>query len=182
MDIFQGYAWPFYKPVDADALDLHGYHEIIKKPMDLGSIKERMDRREYKITLDFADDLRLIFTNCYYYNPVDSDVVQMAKKLQGVFEMKYARMPDEPQGGSELGSNSSESEEEEERDSGDEREEKLSQLMTQIRLLQEQLGNLQKDMERVKKREERERNTCEKEVARNVYCWTLSVYSQTIIV
>ena len=35
----QGYAWPFYKPVDADALDLHDYHEIIKKPMDLSSIK-----------------------------------------------------------------------------------------------------------------------------------------------
>ena len=49
--------------------------------------------------------------------------------------MKYARMPDEPQGGSELGSNSSsssESEEEEERDSEDEREEKLGQLMTQV--------------------------------------------------
>ena len=56
--------------------------------------------------------------------------------MQDVFEMKYARMPDEPQGGSELGSNSSESsesEEEEERDSEDEREEKLSQLMTQVR-------------------------------------------------
>ena len=33
------YAWPFYKPVDAALLGLHDYHEIIKKPMDLGSIK-----------------------------------------------------------------------------------------------------------------------------------------------
>ena len=41
-----------------------------------------MDRREYKSPTDFADDLRIIFTNCYRYNPVDSDVVQMAKKLQ----------------------------------------------------------------------------------------------------
>ena len=30
------YAWPFYKPVDAEALGLHDYHTIIKKPMDLG--------------------------------------------------------------------------------------------------------------------------------------------------
>lgn len=33
------YAWPFYKPVDASALGLHDYHEIIKHPMDLSSIK-----------------------------------------------------------------------------------------------------------------------------------------------
>ena len=33
------YAWPFYKPVDVDALRLHDYHEIIKHPMDLSSIK-----------------------------------------------------------------------------------------------------------------------------------------------
>jgi hypothetical protein len=33
------YAWPFYKPVDVNALRLHDYHEIIKHPMDLSSIK-----------------------------------------------------------------------------------------------------------------------------------------------
>lgn len=37
----QGYAWPFYKPVDAELLGLHDYHEIIKKPMDLGTVKVR---------------------------------------------------------------------------------------------------------------------------------------------
>lgn len=37
--LFQGYAWPFYKPVDAEWLGLHDYHEIVKKPMDLGSVK-----------------------------------------------------------------------------------------------------------------------------------------------
>ena len=35
------YAWPFYKPVDAEALALHDYHDIIKLPMDLGSVKVR---------------------------------------------------------------------------------------------------------------------------------------------
>lgn len=37
--LLQTYAWPFYKPVDADSLELHDYHDIIKKPMDLGSVK-----------------------------------------------------------------------------------------------------------------------------------------------
>lgn len=33
------YAWPFYRPVDATALGLHDYHDIIKCPMDLSTIK-----------------------------------------------------------------------------------------------------------------------------------------------
>jgi len=33
------YAWPFYKPVDVDTLQLHDYHEIIKHPMDLSTLK-----------------------------------------------------------------------------------------------------------------------------------------------
>ena len=37
--IVQGYAWPFYKPVDAELLGLHDYHDIIKKSMDLGTVK-----------------------------------------------------------------------------------------------------------------------------------------------
>lgn len=33
------YAWPFYEPVDAEALQLHDYHDIIKHPMDLSTVK-----------------------------------------------------------------------------------------------------------------------------------------------
>lgn len=36
------YAWPFYKPVDATSLGLHDYHDIIKQPMDLSTIKVRI--------------------------------------------------------------------------------------------------------------------------------------------
>ena len=93
-----GYAWPFYKPVDAELLGLHDYHDIIKKPMDLGTVKRKMDNREYKAAPEFAFDVRLIFTNCYKYNPPDHDVVAMGRKLQDVFEMRYANIPDEPIG------------------------------------------------------------------------------------
>ena len=91
-----GYAWPFYKPVDAKMLGLHDYHDIIKKPMDLGTVKRKMDEREYKTAAEFEGDIRLIFTNCYKYNPPDHDVVKMGRKLQDVFEMRFANIPDEP--------------------------------------------------------------------------------------
>lgn len=40
-----GYAWPFYVPVDASALGLHDYHDIIKCPMDLSTIKVTLTPR-----------------------------------------------------------------------------------------------------------------------------------------
>ena len=83
----QGYAWPFYKPVDTVALGLIDYYDIIKKPMDLDTVKRKMDRREYDSHSEFIDDVRLIFTNCYRYNQPDTDVVTMAKKLQVIFLM-----------------------------------------------------------------------------------------------
>lgn len=49
------YAWPFYKPVDAEALELHDYHDIIKHPMDLSTI------RVINITLHSHFDMRALF-------------------------------------------------------------------------------------------------------------------------
>ncbi|XP_047425903.1 bromodomain-containing protein 3-like isoform X2 [Mugil cephalus] len=90
-----GYAWPFYKPVDAEALQLHDYHDIIKYPMDLSTVKKKMAAGEYQDAQGFAADVRLIFSNCYKYNPSHHKVVEKARKLQGVFEKMFAKMPDE---------------------------------------------------------------------------------------
>uniref|UniRef100_A0A087XZL7 Bromodomain-containing protein 3-like n=1 Tax=Poecilia formosa TaxID=48698 RepID=A0A087XZL7_POEFO len=89
------YAWPFYMPVDANALGIHDYHDIIKYPMDLSTVKKKMDGGEYQDAQQFAADIRLIFSNCYKYNPSHHTVVGMARKLQGVFEQRFAKMPDE---------------------------------------------------------------------------------------
>ncbi|XP_058913524.1 bromodomain testis-specific protein isoform X2 [Kogia breviceps] len=90
------YAWPFYNPVDVNALGLHNYYDIVKNPMDLGTIKVKMDNQEYKNVYEFAADVRLMFMNCYKYNPPDHEVVTMARMLQDVFEMHFAKIPDEP--------------------------------------------------------------------------------------
>ena len=53
-----GYAWPFYKPVDAETLGLHDYHLVITKPMDLGTVKKKMDNR-YEIQHRNVYDLHI---------------------------------------------------------------------------------------------------------------------------
>ncbi|XP_041861530.1 bromodomain testis-specific protein [Melanotaenia boesemani] len=89
------YAWPFYTPVDSVALGLHDYHDIIQQPMDLSTIRKKMDQGEYGDAKEFAADVRLMFSNCYRYNPPSHEVVYMARKLQDVFEARFLKIPPE---------------------------------------------------------------------------------------
>ncbi|KAJ1171050.1 hypothetical protein NDU88_002921, partial [Pleurodeles waltl] len=75
------YAWPFYKPVDATSLGLNDYYSIIKHPMDLSTIKEKLENGKYQDAQEFAADMRLMFMNCYKYNSPNQDIVFMARKL-----------------------------------------------------------------------------------------------------
>merc|ERR1719206_1562477 len=149
------YAWPFYKPVDTEQLDLHDYKQVIKKPMDLGTVRTKMEGREYRVPTEFATDMRLIFTNCYKYNPPEHDVVAMARKLQDVFEMRYARIPDEVNANANAGGfvkHDPGATDGEDYDSEDERERKLLQLQEQLRQMQEQMKILVEESIRSKNR------------------------------
>ncbi|CAB3360095.1 Hypothetical predicted protein [Cloeon dipterum] len=155
------HAWPFYKPVDAELLGLHDYHTIIKQPMDLGTVKAKMDNREYRSAVEFASDVRLIFTNCYKYNPPDHDVVTMAKKLQEVFETRFAKIPDDipvapvhvEEPVSEGNSSGSSDSDDDSDDSVDhERAQKISLLENQLKLMQEEIKHLSKKRRKEKKK------------------------------
>ncbi|KAM9545798.1 bromodomain-containing protein 3-like isoform 4-T14 [Salvelinus alpinus] len=165
------YAWPFYKPVDAEALELHDYHEIIKHPMDLSTVKKKIDSQDYQDAQSFATDVRLMFSNCYKYNPPDHEVVAMARKLQDVFEMRFAKMPDEPIDATQpstmpVVSKSTESSESsgntsssESSDSEEERATRLAELQEQLKAVHEQLAVLsQAPVSKPKKREKREKD------------------------
>ena len=82
--------WPFLDPVDPVALGIPDYFDIIKQPMDLGTIRKKLDNRQYATADQFEADVRLIFSNCYAYNSPDSDISQMARQLDEVFENKWA--------------------------------------------------------------------------------------------
>lgn len=64
------FAWPFYQPVDAIKLNLPDYHKIIKNPMDMGTIKKRLENNYYWSASECMQDFNTMFTNCYIYNKV----------------------------------------------------------------------------------------------------------------
>ncbi|ELK34430.1 Bromodomain testis-specific protein, partial [Myotis davidii] len=149
------YAWPFYNPVDVNALGLHNYYDIVKNPMDLGNPEFlftilKMDNQEYKDAYEFAADVRLMFMNCYRYNPPDHEVVTMARMLQDVFEMHFAKIPDEPVESKPVyniktdttksfGRESSTETSSEDNSSNDSEDECIANLKKQIRAVRDQL-------------------------------------------
>ncbi|KAK9922698.1 hypothetical protein M0R45_031151 [Rubus argutus] len=84
------HSWVFNEPVDAKTLGLHDYHIIIKRPMDLGTIKSRLIKNWYKSPKEFAEDVRLTFDNAMTYNPPGQDVHVMAEQLAKIFEERWA--------------------------------------------------------------------------------------------
>ncbi|XP_067860004.1 nucleosome-remodeling factor subunit BPTF isoform X4 [Heptranchias perlo] len=79
-------AWPFLEPVDPN--DAPDYYGIIKEPMDLATMEERVHHRFYKKLTDFVGDMTKIFDNCRYYNPSDSPFYQCAEVLESFFVQK----------------------------------------------------------------------------------------------
>ena len=79
------FAWPFHNPVDTIKLKLPDYHKIIKQPMDLGTIKKRLENCYYYSAAECIEDFKTMFSNCYVYNKPGEDVVLMAQTLEKLF-------------------------------------------------------------------------------------------------
>ncbi|XP_066489352.1 transcription intermediary factor 1-alpha [Tiliqua scincoides] len=75
----------FQDPVPPTVPD---YYKIIKKPMDLSTIKNRLQVHHplYTKPEDVVNDFRLIFQNCAEFNEPDSEVADAGMKLEVYFE------------------------------------------------------------------------------------------------
>jgi len=83
----------FRKPVDAALLNLFDYHDIIKEPMDFGTIKSRLEENFYWSAQECVQDFKLVFSNCYKYNQPNEEVVANAKELESFFNAKIGALP-----------------------------------------------------------------------------------------
>lgn len=83
------YALLFNQPVDPVLDGVPDYFDKILNPMDFQTVQNQLDASVYSTSSEFAEDIRLIFTNCYTYHPVNSELVRQAKVLSAVFEKGY---------------------------------------------------------------------------------------------
>jgi len=86
------HGWVFNSPVDPVELGLPDYFEVIKKPMDLGTIRKKLENGVYHTLEDFEAHVHLTFDNAMLYNPEGSVVYNMAKEMKEKFQVDYGKM------------------------------------------------------------------------------------------
>lgn len=79
--------------VAVDAKLVPDYYEIVKNPINLGEIRGRLKRGEYASPVDFYDQMRLLFDNCFLYNPAGTPVHRLGLHAEAVFDREWARTP-----------------------------------------------------------------------------------------
>ncbi|GAB0133056.1 hypothetical protein EsDP_00001473 [Epichloe bromicola] len=83
---------PFRDPVEPSEDGVPDYFDKVKNPMDLTTMKSKMDRHEYTTDDEFLNDMRQIFDNCFTYWKKGDPMFQAGEKLQKTFEDKYSHM------------------------------------------------------------------------------------------
>ncbi|XP_037944726.1 uncharacterized protein LOC119677450 [Teleopsis dalmanni] len=77
-------AWPFMDPVEEDIAPR--YYSIIRRPMDLLKMEDKLDSGEYNSFRDFRNDFKLIVNNCRLYNGHHNEYTEMVNNLQDAFD------------------------------------------------------------------------------------------------
>eukprot|EP00462_Mataza_sp_D1_P022360 CAMPEP_0175141842 /NCGR_PEP_ID=MMETSP0087-20121206/12379_1 /TAXON_ID=136419 /ORGANISM="Unknown Unknown, Strain D1" /LENGTH=206 /DNA_ID=CAMNT_0016425401 /DNA_START=58 /DNA_END=678 /DNA_ORIENTATION=- len=78
----------FLEPVDWEAYELYDYPKVIKHPMDLGTVKQKLDEGSYSNVEQFTKDVDLVWDNAMTYNRSDSDIYACAEKHKKMFHKK----------------------------------------------------------------------------------------------
>ncbi|VDP26770.1 unnamed protein product [Schistosoma mattheei] len=79
-------AEPFLTPVDWKFLEIYDYPQIVSDPMDLSTIRRKLEDREYKDPWEIVDDFWLMLNNAWLYNKKTSKVYKTCTRLAETFE------------------------------------------------------------------------------------------------
>ncbi|CAI1935246.1 hypothetical protein SEUBUCD646_0D01750 [Saccharomyces eubayanus] len=86
--------YPFLQPVDPIALNLPNYFDVIKNPMDLGTISNNLMNWKYSSIDQFVNDFNLVFDNCFQFNPEGNEVHSIGQKLKELFNFHWLENQD----------------------------------------------------------------------------------------
>eukprot|EP00644_Phytophthora_capsici_P006175 jgi/Phyca11/569296/estExt2_Genewise1.C_PHYCAscaffold_320110 len=69
--------------VPVDATTVQNYYQIVKQPMDLSTIRRKIEAKEYDSMREFVKDLELIVNNSRIFNgdPTKSTITANAQKM-----------------------------------------------------------------------------------------------------
>lgn len=82
----------FHSPWIIFCFFFQDYHKVVTRPMDLGTIKKRLENNYYWCGQECIDDFNTMFNNCMMYNKPGDDVVVMAQTIEKLFLSKVCRL------------------------------------------------------------------------------------------
>ena len=144
-------AVPFLYPVDPVAYNIPHYHKIVKKPMDLSTIQTKLKNGEYENAKEFEADIKLVFSNCYKFNPVGDPVHRMGRQLEAIFDDKWTQKKDWIDDHVPASAPHSAASSPEPDDDDDESDEDEGEDVSQIDLLQQQIDAMKEHLESMRK-------------------------------
>lgn len=77
--------YAFGAPVDPVLLQVPTYFDIIKHPMDFGTMRTKFEQGKYTEPAQLLKDAEQVFINCYTFNLPDDVVYQMGIELENEF-------------------------------------------------------------------------------------------------
>uniref|UniRef100_A0A9J7YNA6 Bromodomain adjacent to zinc finger domain protein 1A n=1 Tax=Cyprinus carpio carpio TaxID=630221 RepID=A0A9J7YNA6_CYPCA len=83
-------SWPFKKLVSRTQVP--DYYDIIKKPIALSTIREKVNNCEYQTAAEYIKDVELMFSNCLEYNPINTNEAKAGLRLQAFFHSELQRL------------------------------------------------------------------------------------------
>ncbi|KAK2892310.1 bromodomain adjacent to zinc finger domain protein 1A isoform X2 [Channa argus] len=83
-------SWPFMKLVSRTQVP--DYYDIIKKPIALSTIREKVNNCEYQSSGEFVSDVELMFSNCLQYNPRHTNEAKAGVRLQQFFHSELCKL------------------------------------------------------------------------------------------
>ncbi|KAL2911493.1 histone acetyltransferase [Polyrhizophydium stewartii] len=78
-------SWPFLEPVAG----VPDYYDIIKEPMDIGTLEKNVEADKYSNSEQFYKDVMLIFSNCRTYNEDSSPYARCATRVEKTFKERF---------------------------------------------------------------------------------------------
>jgi bromodomain-containing factor 1 len=143
----------FLAPVDPVALNIPHYRQVVKHPMDLGTMAQKLKHGQYGRAAEVKKDFDLMISNCLAFNPPGNAVRDLGIQLQRDFETiwrgkeKWEKNEKAKQRAASPSAEEDSGEEEEEEDTVDVGEDPagtIAQLQKQLADMQSALAGLGK--------------------------------------
>ena len=84
---------PFRYPVSAYEKNLQSYHKLIKNPIDLASIEEKLKNHYYSSGKECLEDVELMFNNTFDYFSENQPIYKAAIALRKYWKGQIKKMP-----------------------------------------------------------------------------------------